>query len=101
MLSKAHSKTAHMLTDGLLSGQEETVIEFLTGKAALLFKRYKPYHLQTGQMHILGQDTKSSHQARRLLSTSSKLTSFLNTSLLFFASSLEVSASAVLGFFDV
>lgn len=29
------------------------------------------------------------------------LTSFLNTSLLFLASSLEVSASAVLGFFDV
>ena len=29
------------------------------------------------------------------------LTSFLNTSLLFLASSLEVSASAVLGFFEV
>lgn len=73
-------------------------MEFLTGNTILWVKRYKLTHLQTRQMHILRQDTKSSHQARGHLPS---LTSFLNTSLLFFASSLEVSTSAVLGFFDV
>lgn len=52
--------------------------------------------LRTGKERLVStaMELSNPHQ------TPTKPTSFLNTSLLFLASSLEVSASAVLGFFE-